>query len=73
MLIFSTEDIWRAVGGSGKTGKNMIILHTPARSRKIKLPISHLGGAESLRRKALSGGGWLLGRSVMLGAIDLIS
>ena len=32
----------------------------------------HLGGAESLRRKALSGGGWLLGRSLLLGVIDLI-
>jgi O-antigen/teichoic acid export membrane protein len=32
---------------------------------------NHFGGAQSLRRKALTGGGWLLGRSIMLGAIDL--
>jgi len=30
-----------------------------------------LGGTDSLRRKALSGGGWLLGRSAIVGAIDL--
>jgi O-antigen/teichoic acid export membrane protein len=32
---------------------------------------NHCGGAQSLRRKALSGGGWLLGRSLVLGVIDL--
>lgn len=40
--------------------------------RKLKKWLhNHLGGAQSLRRKALFGGGWLLGRSVMLGVIDL--
>lgn len=41
-------------------------------SEKIgKWVLNHLGGAQSLRRKALFGGGWLLGRSVALGVIDL--
>lgn len=30
-----------------------------------------IGGAQSLRRKVLSGGGWLLGRSVLLGVVDI--
>jgi len=41
------------------------------RKKIRKWVVNHLGGAQSLRRKALFGGGWLLGRSVALGAIDL--
>lgn len=37
----------------------------------IKAVKNFLGGATSLRRKALTGGGWLMFRSIALGGIDL--